>query len=808
MISNRDVESLRAFDLWLDHVDTRETVPLFDSTPRDYAAPAVQDTDFKTLPSFYALYLKGGQIDAMDQLDAQTILKFLQWLQGRESLVELYRAIVLLLQANDLVADEQQLMAGLLDLLPAIPFAAHVLFSSGKWHRHREVLMDEADALAPMLLRDVVLCASEYGHAIVKPFRAVMEQIRILRTQDLADAVELIALSVKSVDLALTLLLECLQPNTARLMIGKPRIIEQFSKLLFALALEHIEESSQTSFESNMLVSMTHKGHSDGFTVVDVPIRIDAPQHLFVRTGDHVRFSAASPPSNVPSATPVEIDGLVQRVEMGLVTVRCMQKLPLYFDQCSWHIHDCGSFVSTKSMLDALVAFYGEKEGCCRLFESIANTGPVSSMKPVQIQEVIEVEKLNESQNKAINAAVRTPLCLLWGPPGTGKTSTIVELLRVLLGSDACKGKRFLVAAPTHNAVDNVLRRFVSLDVVQTASVEVLRISTDVYKVANDLKAFTCDAWVGKDINMNQEARRKAQKRVKSCKIAFTTCTGANLGLLRNENFEVVIVDEASQQTEPMTLIPLVKGCEKLIMVGDHVQLRATTQQHSKALDYDISLFERLYLATDRPGVVKVMLDQQYRMHQSICEFASNEFYSGKLKTAVLDKDRPLPVSSIQWRSRILFAPCDTPEDLGSKSKQNAGQASLCKELCQKLLASSYPGTRPSCSIVILTPYTRQLQLLKTMVPEVEVSSIDGFQGREADIIVYVTVRCNQQRELGFLKDMRRLNVAVTRAKVGMIIIGNKDTLVGSRDDASAAVWNRLLERTSVVMLEKAEARS
>jgi regulator of nonsense transcripts 1 len=546
-----------------------------------------------------------------------------------------------------------------------------------------------------------------------------------------------------------------------------------------------------------------NKGTSDGWHMVDIPIRIDLPQSLVLRTGDHIRLSSASSPVNAPTESTVVFDAIVQRAEKGQLTARCLQKLPAYYENCSWHLQHCGSFVSTKSMLEALVLFYGEQEGRCRLYQQIVSLGNYTTIPKSQPEPQVDVPTLNTSQNRAVNAAIENPLCLLWGPPGTGKTSTIVELLCSLLQANTWKSKRFLVAAPTHNAVDNVLRRFVRQDIVQSGQVQPLRVSTDVWKVASDLKSYTCDARMGEDLNTNHDAKRKAQKLIKSCKIVFTTCIGANLGLLRNEDFEVVVVDEASQQTEPMTLVPLVKGCEKLILVGDHVQLRATTQQHSKALDMDVSLFERLYTTPDNQSVVKVMLDVQYRMHEQICRFASDEFYGGKLGTAVSDNDRPLPKSVIEWKSRILFAACNAPEDNGQRSKQNSGQAELCRSICQQLLASKKTSKTEMPSVVILTPYTRQLQLLKTMNTGIEVSSIDGFQGQEADIIVYVTVRCNQRRELGFLTDMRRLNVAVTRAKAGMIIIGHRETLVNGADDASAAVWSRLLKHaTDLVLIE------
>ncbi|KAI4148013.1 MAG: hypothetical protein LQ340_005276, partial [Diploschistes diacapsis] len=285
---------------------------------------------------------------------------------------------------------------------------------------------------------------------------------------------------------------------------------------------------------------------------------------------------------------------------------------------------------------------------------------------------------------------------------------------------------------------------------------------------------------VGKDINSNHSARSAAQKRVKESRLVFTTCTGAGLGLLRPEKFEVVLVDEASQQTEPETLIPLVKGCQRAVFVGDHVQLRATVQKTAAVVDYDVSLFERHYGMPERPGVAKVMLDTQYRMHADICAFSSREFYDGNLKTAVPDEARPLTPSQFPWPSnaRRIFHPCSAPEDIGHQSKSNQGQARLCQQICALLSAApaaaaaqpSRPAPAPApaykpSQIAILTPYTRQKELLKAMLPDHEVSSIDGYQGREADIVIFVTVRCNVHCELGFLSDLRRLNVAMTRAR-------------------------------------------
>ena len=330
------------------------------------------------------------------------------------------------------------------------------------------------------------------------------------------------------------------------------------------------------------------------------------------------------------------------------------------------------------------------------------------------------------------------------------------------------------------------------------------------------MRPYTCDAMMGKELAEDFKAHKVARKRIHDARLVFTTCIGAALGLLRNEKFSTVIIDEASQQTEPMSLVPLVKGCTRAILVGDHVQLRATVQPLSLTQDFDVSLFERLYYEGGS-NVHKVMLDSQYRMHREICSFSSEAFYDGRLGTAVADDARPLPESQFPWpvsrfdgaaKARMVFVQCSSVEDIGTKSKGNAGQAALCRSICTKLLtaptpssspspSSSSPSQAPSYSIAVLTPYTRQVEILRALLPTtITVSSIDGFQGQEADVVVFVTVRCNVHGEIGFLKDLRRLNVVVTRAKTACIVVGDRATLTGgAEDEESARVWRRLIKR-------------
>ena len=256
---------------------------------------------------------------------------------------------------------------------------------------------------------------------------------------------------------------------------------------------------------------------------------------------------------------------------------------------------------------------------------------------------------------------------------------------------------------------------------------------------------------LGKDLNQVPAARRKAVGRISKSRLVFTTCVGAALGLLRDQSFETVIIDEASQQTEPASLIPLVKGCHRAILVGDHVQLRATVSPHAAALDFDVSLMERLWTGVpvqSAGAIARVMLDTQYRMHPDLCRFPSAEFYGARLLTASPCASIQIPRSSFPWptsdsivkgeyqiSNRAAFLQCSHPEDYGRKSKVNQAQAKLCKQALHLLSTDPAPTAdkRPSLpeppSFAILTPYSRQADFLRQLCPDSNISSIDGFQG-------------------------------------------------------------------------------
>ncbi|KDQ12222.1 hypothetical protein BOTBODRAFT_96787, partial [Botryobasidium botryosum FD-172 SS1] len=344
-------------------------------------------------------------------------------------------------------------------------------------------------------------------------------------------------------------------------------------------------------------------------------------------------------------------------------------------------------------------------------------------------------------------------------------------------------------------AVDNVLERFIATNILPAS--QIIRAATDANKVGKALQGYTIDARLGGSPTDNPRLIKQAEKRVQDAVIVFTTCTGAGLGVLRKVEFDYVLVDEASQITEAGALIPLVKGCKRAVLVGDHVQLRPTVKPLGKVFNFDVSLLERLYTGPEQAGLSRTMLDVQYRFPEELARFPSDHFYQGKLRTGTEfrpDVERTLRNMQFAWPSgrdghiiANVFVECAAEEDYGRSSKANAGQAELIKYIGKGDTSATDELT--SLEITVLTPYTRQVRELRQRLPSsIIVSTVDSFQGRESDIIVFSTVRCNANEDIGFLDDARRLNVAWTRAKCARIVVGHRATLEKNSELWRAAV--------------------
>lgn len=291
--------------------------------------------------------------------------------------------------------------------------------------------------------------------------------------------------------------------------------------------------------------------------------------------------------------------------------------------------------------------------------------------------------------------------------------------------------------------------------------------------------------------------RDEAEREIlQAADVICTTCVGAGDPRLSNFRFRQVLVDESTQAMEAECLIPIVMGAKQVVLVGDHCQLGPVVMCKKAAkAGLTQSLFERLVLLGIRP----IRLQVQYRMHPSLSEFPSNMFYEGTLQNGVSDIERILPGIDIPWPNPsrpMFFLISNGSEEIGSSGTSflNRTEAASVEKLVTLMLRT---GIVPD-QIGVITPYEGQRAHVVThmqrngpmrteLYSEIEVASVDSFQGREKDYIILSCVRSNDQQGIGFLRDPRRLNVALTRAKYGVIIIGNAKLL------ARNALWNALL---------------
>ncbi|KAL4784135.1 RNA dependent RNA polymerase-domain-containing protein [Aspergillus varians] len=790
VISNNDVHSFKTLDLWLRSIDTLEITPLFEKVPPPLVISKISTADWTSQPEEIQALIGKGDLSQLDQISMQSkivpVLQFCFEHNEPNSPGKIYRHYLARDTINEWLAP-RELLDGLLQGLLYTP--GNVIFFSRlcPWEENLpDGLCRSLKSQVPRLLHSVLQSASSIGDFAIEALRTIAHEADHLSFTSFRGLVEKAGLLLRAPGQMLDISLECLQPASERLLDESPSAKAYFTRNLFGIAIDHNEEAWGAKPPRDDLWAFQPVSLSLTYPVLTSNRRIDAPQLERLAAGDHVRFELARYPENVFLTGLPSFDAVIESSQPGTVIFGCLSYPPSYVASARWRMKHCGSNVTTKAMMDALVTLMEEKTNACALYPLLVHGHWDQGVS--QDQSGYEsVEALNECQNQAVKASLESRLTCIWGPPGTGKTQTVAAILQELLRRRP--EERILVTAPTHNAVDNILKRY--LKFAGSLGVKPLRVSTNIHKVSPDLIQYTCDGMDRNEANSASSAKRLAVERIQQARLVFTTCAGAGLGLLRKEQFQIVLIDESSQQTEPMSLIPLAKGCQRAILVGDHVQLRATIGKYAQTMGLEVSLFERLYATGDdgatNSALSKVMLNVQYRMHPQICEFPSREFYDGKLQADFSCLDRPLPSDGFPWPrrtdvadtadaplARCIFVPCLGSEDAGYQSKGNASQAELCKKV-YRLLAASQSTT---ASIAVLTPYTRQAKILQdALPPSATVSSIDGFQGREADIIIYVTVRCNPHGEIGFLSDLRRLNVVLTRARAGLIVIGCPRTL-------------------------------
>ncbi|MCM2304439.1 MAG: DNA2/NAM7 family helicase [Elusimicrobia bacterium] len=535
-----------------------------------------------------------------------------------------------------------------------------------------------------------------------------------------------------------------------------------------------------------------------------------APFHA-MNAGDNVLLTLA------PKNEFESVEGTLYKVDEYRVTVAMSRPAPEEEIRGHCQIDLLGSDATYQRMRKALVTVAESKRSRLSTLREIF----LGEQQPerTKVPKIIWFNRaLNEYQQAAVKSSLAAEdVALVHGPPGTGKTTVLVEIIR----QHVARGERVLATAPSNIAVDNILEKLIGTGLRVTRlghparTLESLRhgnlaaqIEADpAYEEVQELDAYRerlihRKSRHGRGINqLGYEERQLREREVGKlwrqardleAEIARHIVAGANVVLATHAGiskryvkgeFDLVVLDEASQASEPLSWVPLTIA-RKAIFAGDANQLPPTIYSKEAAEGgLTVTLFDRLKDVL--PASAQTLLRVQYRMHEDIMSFPSREFYEGKL---IADESVARRVAS--------ELPGAAPSDLTSRpvtfvdtagagfdeawndmleSRENKGEAELAVKLLYELLGS---GLKPK-DVAVLTPYVAQAKLLKTMVrePGLEIGSVDGFQGREKEAIILSLVRSSEAGQIGFLSDMRRLNVAITRARRCLIVVGDSATI-------------------------------
>lgn len=492
--------------------------------------------------------------------------------------------------------------------------------------------------------------------------------------------------------------------------------------------------------------------------------------------------------------------------------------------------------VTLRRMREGLATAARVEGRSARLLEIVLGAAPARATRATELS---TLDALNEDQRAAARHGVfAEDLALVHGPPGTGKTRVLVEVVRQCVA----RGERVLALTASNAAIDHLALSLLEADpdvplarlgnparVAPALEQHTLLALTDAHErrqLARDLveQAFTLlrqarkrsargrDAWqqerearveAGKLFADARRLERQAAEEVlRTRRVLCGTLTGLSEHVLPSADepdFDVLVVDEASQALTPALLLGVVRA-RRVVLAGDHKQLPPTVLSVDAArAGLGATAFDELCTA-DSGGAISHRLTVQHRMHEALMGFPSTRFYDGALRAhpSVARHtlaDLGVPSEPVGAAERVLDVidtagtGFDERQAADSDTRDNEGEARVVERVVRALLAG---GLTPA-QVGVITPYAGQVGLLSSaLAPLVdaglEIDSVDGFQGREREVIVLSAVRSNPAGEVGFLADERRLNVAITRARRKLVIVGDSATL------SSHECWRALFD--------------
>jgi superfamily I DNA and/or RNA helicase len=448
------------------------------------------------------------------------------------------------------------------------------------------------------------------------------------------------------------------------------------------------------------------------------------------------------------------------------------------------------------------------------LRDVIMGTRP-AEYRPVDASAVAHLGHLNDSQREAVREILGADhLSLIHGPPGTGKTTTLVAAVGELVKTE----HRVLFCTPSNAAADLVTLRLaeMGLNVVRTGNIS--RVEEDVLRHTLDIQIaeHPDTAQVKKLRKEAAELRKKAGSKkgrdkglgfrdagrlstwarqledrtldhvLDTCQVVVCTLIGSAASILSKHDFKTCIIDEAAQALEAASWIPILKA-KRVVLAGDPFQLPPTVKNRkAEKLGMNVTLLEKS-IALHRNALLEV----QYRMNEPIMGYSNARFYEGRLRAADLVAKRSLP--GVPLTESVVFidtAGTGFEEKLHKrfKSRYNDGELNILMEHLLDLRSSTPPEDLLP-TVAIISPYRQQVERAEDLVDgearladfRITINTVDGFQGRERDVVYLSLVRSNEKNEIGFLSDYRRMNVAMTRAKKYLIVIGDSGTIGGDK---------------------------